>query len=71
VHLKAQGILDGVVALSAARLVLERFNLADERGDGAAVDEYTKRYLRNLYTLLYHPDRPVAGGNEQPATAAS
>jgi 3-hydroxyacyl-[acyl-carrier-protein] dehydratase len=71
VHLKAQGMLDGVVALSAARLVIERYNLADERGDGAAVDEYTKRYLRNLYTLLYHPDRPVADGNEQPATAAS
>lgn len=70
VHLKAQGMLDGVVALSAARLVLERYNLGEERGDGANVDEYTKRYLRKLFSLLYHPDVPVPRGVENPAVAA-
>lgn len=70
VHLKAQGMLDGVVALSAARLVIERYNLGEERGDGANVDEYTKRYLRKLFALLYHPDLPAAHGVERPAAAA-
>ena len=70
VHLKAQGMLDGVVALSAARLVIERYNLGEERGDGANVDEYTKRYLRKLFALLYHPDLPAAHGVESPAAAA-
>jgi 3-hydroxyacyl-[acyl-carrier-protein] dehydratase len=71
VHLKAQGTLDGVVALSAARLVIERYNLAEERGDGAAVDEYTKRYLRNLFSVLYRPGTTAPGGADQAVATAS
>ncbi|HEV3415173.1 MAG TPA: 3-hydroxyacyl-ACP dehydratase FabZ family protein [Pirellulales bacterium] len=51
---KAQGTVDGEVQLSG-RLVLERYNLADE-GMGAADDDArVKRELRKLFALLYRP----------------
>jgi 3-hydroxyacyl-[acyl-carrier-protein] dehydratase len=53
-RLKAQGTVDGEVQLSG-RLVLERYNLADE-GIGAADDDArVKRELRRLFALLYRP----------------
>jgi 3-hydroxyacyl-[acyl-carrier-protein] dehydratase len=69
VHLKAQGTLDGAVAVSAAKLVLERYNLGEERGDGAATDEYTKRHLKNLFALLYRPEAAAARGADRSVAA--
>ena len=59
-----------MVALIAARLVIERYNLAEDRGDGAAVDEYTKRYLLNLFSVLYRPETTAPGVREQAVAAA-
>jgi 3-hydroxyacyl-[acyl-carrier-protein] dehydratase len=70
--LKAQGTVDGEVQLSG-RLVLERYNLADERLGTVADDERVRRELRKLFTLLFRPvskpradAAPLAGG-VQPA----
>ena len=53
-RLKAQGIVDGAVAVSA-KLVLERFNLS-ERGSGdAAVDTFMVARQKELLTLLHRP----------------
>jgi 3-hydroxyacyl-[acyl-carrier-protein] dehydratase len=54
--LKAQGSVNGNVSVSA-RLVLRRFNLADERPDQAASDRVVRVQMRKLFTLLYHPRR--------------
>jgi 3-hydroxyacyl-[acyl-carrier-protein] dehydratase len=50
--------VQGTVADSTAvsgRLVLVRSNLADTRPDLAPTDEYIKRSLRELLTVLYRP----------------
>ena len=49
---KAQGTVDGSVAVSA-RLVLERYNLAANHPGEAATDNYLKARLRELFQLLY------------------
>ena len=54
VQLKAQGFLGDDVAVSA-RLVLERFNLADSEPARGITDLLVKRQLRELWSLLYQP----------------
>jgi 3-hydroxyacyl-[acyl-carrier-protein] dehydratase len=51
---KAQGMVGGRAAVSA-RLVLERFNLADRYPQQSAADLYAKRRLREEFELLYSP----------------
>ncbi|HVU85912.1 MAG TPA: 3-hydroxyacyl-ACP dehydratase FabZ family protein [Pirellulales bacterium] len=53
-RLKASGLVDGSLTVSA-RLVLERYNLADERPDRADADDVVKQKLRELFSLLYQP----------------
>ena len=53
-HLKAQGSVSGEPAVMG-RLVLERFNLADERPEMSEVDAHLKRQMRQMLTLLYQP----------------
>jgi len=57
--LKAQGVVDGNINVSA-RLVLRRYNLADERPDQAAADENLRRHLRGLLTILRPPEAEPA-----------
>ena len=52
--LKASGTVDGAVAVQA-RLVLDRFNLADEREDEFETDAYVRSKLRAQFQLLFHP----------------
>src|ERR1700679_2770084 len=52
VQLKTQGYLGDDVAVSA-RLVLERFNLAESEPGREITDLLVKRQLRELWTLLY------------------
>lgn len=52
--LKAQGMVDGVTAVSA-RLVLERYNLADEDASRKLADDVVIQGLRELFALLYRP----------------
>jgi 3-hydroxyacyl-[acyl-carrier-protein] dehydratase len=54
---KTQGSVAGQTAVSA-RLVLERYNLADEDSSRELADEVVKSKLRELFALLYQP--PVA-----------
>ncbi|MGA2065060.1 MAG: 3-hydroxyacyl-ACP dehydratase FabZ family protein [Thermoguttaceae bacterium] len=61
--LKAHGSVEGRTTVSA-RLVLERYNLADQDPADAWVDEEIRQQMRNLLTLLYQPGPPVV-----PATA--
>jgi 3-hydroxyacyl-[acyl-carrier-protein] dehydratase len=56
--LKAHGSVDGRTTVGA-RLVLERYNLADKNPDDAPLDESIRQELRNLLTLLYQPGSPV------------
>jgi 3-hydroxyacyl-[acyl-carrier-protein] dehydratase len=66
VQLKTQGVLGEDVAVSA-RLVLERFNLADTDPSRAVTDLCVKRQLRELWSLLYQPvTAPVASENGVP-----
>jgi 3-hydroxyacyl-[acyl-carrier-protein] dehydratase len=64
-HLKTQGVLPGKSDKPAVtgRLVLERFNLADERPDLAATDAYIKGQMRQLLSMLYRPPAAVAKAN--------
>ena len=59
-HLKAQGTVGDKLAVGG-RLVLERFNLADQRPELASTDEYVIRQLRQLLSLLYQPASGAAG----------
>ena len=52
---KVLGTVDGEQVVSA-RLVLERFNLADNHPDEAATDNHVKHDLRKLLKLLYSGD---------------
>ena len=52
--LKAQGTVHQAVAVSA-RLILERFHLADRFAQQTAGDEYARRCLREEFELLYWP----------------
>jgi 3-hydroxyacyl-[acyl-carrier-protein] dehydratase len=53
-QLRATGMVDGRTAV-AARLTLERFNLADVQPHRGALDGYTRRKMRELFGLLYRP----------------
>lgn len=50
--IKASGTVDGRMAVSA-RLVLERYNQEEEAPHRAALDDYTRREMRELFRLLY------------------
>ena len=54
VKLKTQGTVDGNNTVSA-RLVLERYNLADEDPNRSITDDVVKMKMRELYALLYRP----------------
>ncbi|MBL9122379.1 MAG: beta-hydroxyacyl-ACP dehydratase [Planctomycetaceae bacterium] len=61
-RLKGQGTINGQVAVSG-RLVLERYNLADESADRALNDTVVIHQLRTLFSDLYRPAvaEPMAG----------
>lgn len=54
VRLKGQGTVDGAVTVSG-RLVLERYNLADESADRGLNDAVVIHQLRELFGNLYQP----------------
>jgi 3-hydroxyacyl-[acyl-carrier-protein] dehydratase len=54
VRLKASGSVGSVPAVSA-RLVLSRYNLADEDAGRTVADQVVKQKLRELFSLLYRP----------------
>jgi 3-hydroxyacyl-[acyl-carrier-protein] dehydratase len=51
-RLKAAGNVEGNPTVSA-RLVLERYNLADERPDRRVADDVVKMKMREMFSLLY------------------
>jgi 3-hydroxyacyl-[acyl-carrier-protein] dehydratase len=57
--LKAQGTIDGVVAVSA-RLVVERYNVSDHQLGGALTDQYLTARMRELFQILYRPETAAA-----------
>lgn len=59
VKIKAQGAVDGKQAVSA-RLVLERYNLADADPERAIADQVVVQKMRELLALLYRPATPAA-----------
>jgi len=73
---KASGAVGDRTSLTA-RLVLERYNLADQRPHGAAIDARVRAEMRRLWALLHPPGRPGAvmqpagyGANVLPAAPA-
>jgi 3-hydroxyacyl-[acyl-carrier-protein] dehydratase len=52
--LKTQGMLGDAVAVGA-RLILERYNLADRGTVSAVTDSQLTRRLREIYRLLFQP----------------
>jgi 3-hydroxyacyl-[acyl-carrier-protein] dehydratase len=56
-QLEVQAMLADSPAVSG-RLILERRNLADERPQLAATDEYIKRNLKGLYSVLDRAEAP-------------
>ncbi|HEY1600696.1 MAG TPA: 3-hydroxyacyl-ACP dehydratase FabZ family protein [Pirellulales bacterium] len=58
-RLKAAGTVDGNATVSA-RLVLERYNLADERPDRQIADDVVKLKMRELFSLLHQPQASAA-----------
>ncbi len=52
--LKTEATVNGKTAVTA-RLVLERYNLADRYPSRAATDAFTRRELRERFDLLYYP----------------
>ena len=58
-RIKASGTADGAATL-AARLTMERYNLASERPDRQVADEVVIQNLREKFSLLYQPHTPVA-----------
>jgi len=61
VTLKARGSVDGTEAVSA-RLILERYNLADRVPDRAASDPYMRNEFKKTFDKLYQPaETPAAG----------
>ena len=56
--LKAQGSVDGKTCVSA-RLILERYNLADRSPADAAADDEILDVMRSQFSILYQPGHPV------------
>lgn len=52
--LKVQGMVDGKMTVSG-RLILERYDLAENQPTHAPTDEMVKQQMRNLFALLYQP----------------
>jgi 3-hydroxyacyl-[acyl-carrier-protein] dehydratase len=52
--LKARGAVGERTTVSA-RLVLERYNLADQDPGQASTDEYLKQQMREMFSLLWRP----------------
>lgn len=65
-RIKANGSIDGRTCLTA-RLVLERYNLADRRPHGAAIDVRVRAEMRRLWAILHPAGRPAVHS----ATAAA
>ncbi len=65
VQLKTQGVVGKGTAV-AGRLVLERYNLADDRPELAPTDANVLRKMRELWSLIYQPTTSLAAGNGQP-----
>lgn len=59
--LKARGTVDGNATVSA-RLVLERYNLAERHPAQSSADDLVKREMRALFALLWRPNGE--GGRE-------
>ena len=62
---KASGTVGDRTSLTA-RLVLERYNLADRQAHGAAIDARVRAEMRRLWTLLY----PAPRGDGRPRHVA-
>jgi 3-hydroxyacyl-[acyl-carrier-protein] dehydratase len=58
-RVKASGRVGDRTSLTA-RLVLERYNLADRRPHGAAIDARVRSELRRLWAVLQGASRPLA-----------
>jgi hypothetical protein len=69
VEFKAQGSLGGRTAVSG-RIVLERYNLSDERPLMAETDAFLRNHQRSRLTLLYHPQDPALTGEDPSLMAA-
>lgn len=65
--LKAQGTVNGNVSVSA-RLILKRYNLADERPDAVEIDGVVRAELRKLFALLNPPSIVRRADDETIAT---
>jgi 3-hydroxyacyl-[acyl-carrier-protein] dehydratase len=59
---KAQGTVEGRTCVSA-RMVLERYNLAQRSPADAAADDEILQELRNQFSILYQPGHPVVPAN--------
>jgi 3-hydroxyacyl-[acyl-carrier-protein] dehydratase len=66
-HLQVQGKLADSVAVTG-RLVLQKSNLVDCRPELSGTDDYVKRNLREMLSLIYRPS--VDGLNQQDGSAA-
>jgi 3-hydroxyacyl-[acyl-carrier-protein] dehydratase len=66
--LKTQGKIEDRITVGA-RLVLERFNLADSQPGRGFVDEIVKREMRDLFDLLWRPQSASANGAGQSGAA--
>ncbi len=60
--LKARGTVDGRTTVGA-RLVLERYNLADRDPSQASTDAILREQLRQVFDLLWHPGREEGGAD--------
>ncbi len=57
--LKVRGCVDGRTTVGA-RLVLERYNLAETRPEQASTDALVRQQMRNLFALLWHGGKEAA-----------
>ena len=67
--LKTQGKIEDRITVGA-RLVLERYNLADSQPGRGFVDEIVKREMRDLFDLLWRPPSAAASGAGQSGNGA-
>jgi len=58
-RLKARGTVDGETRVSA-RLVLERYDLAERDPTAAATDVLIKQQIQGLFALLYNQSNPLS-----------
>jgi len=65
-RIKASGSIGGRTSLTA-RLVLERYNLADRQLHGAALDARVRAEMRRLWAILHPAGRVAAFPNSSGA----